>query len=145
MCTHGPLLRAPGESSRVVPLNQSKLIAQQAGAVKTKATTSCGEGVGTWTLATRTLDSYGHGPKSQTFEQHLRPPQWGRSKRTGCPSHPIPKPKLGPSLVINLITQKAHQMQQKAISSGGASASSPAILIPSALSLGFPFRSAAQY
>lgn len=47
---------------------------------------------GTWTLATRTLDSYGHGPKSQTFVQHLRLPQWGRSKRTGCPSHPTPNP-----------------------------------------------------
>lgn len=56
-----------------------------------------------------------------------------------------PQTQLGPSLVINLITQKAHQMQQKAISSGGASASSPAILIPPAMSLGFPFRSAAQY
>lgn len=83
------------QSSWVAPLpvslNQSKLIAQQAGAVKTKATTSCG-GWGTLTLATRTLDSYGHGPKSQTFVQHLRLPQWGRSKRTGCPSHPTPNP-----------------------------------------------------
>lgn len=54
-----------------------------------------------------TLDSYGHGPKSQTFEQHLRLPHWGRSKRTGCTPQSAPVCPSALSLFINLITQKA--------------------------------------